>query len=76
MTIQSNSSLEKWILINGEVYIINYPINLRQFFEFLGNKNTGLITEYNQVILNPNLSKNIFLDHLDRIEFITIVGGG
>ena len=76
MTKESNSNLEKWILINGEVYVINYPINLKQFFTFLGNTNTGLITEYNQVILNPNLSKNIFLTHLDRIEFITIVGGG
>jgi len=76
MTKESNSNLEKWILINGEVYVINYPINLKQFFTFLGNKNTGLITEYNQVILNPNLSEKIFLNHLDRIEFITIVGGG
>ncbi len=76
MENKSQTKLENWILINGEVYVINYSINLGQFFEFLGNTNTGLITEYNQVILKPDLSNKTFLNHFDRIEFVTIVGGG
>lgn len=67
---------ETWILINGEVYVINYPIHLFNLFEFLGNKKPGLITEYNQILVKPELSKKIILSNLDRIEFVTIVGGG
>jgi thiamine biosynthesis protein ThiS len=79
MTFMKNelySNSENWILINGEVYAINYTVNLGQFFEFLGIKNTGLITEYNQVILKSDLSTKIFLNPFDQIEFVTIVGGG
>lgn len=67
---------ETWILINGEVYAINYPIYLINLFEFIGNKKPGLINEYNQIIIQPELSKKIILNNLDRIEFVTIVGGG
>ncbi len=67
---------ETWILINGEVYAINYPIHLINLFEFIGNKKPGLINEYNQIIIQPELSKKIILNNLDRIEFVTIVGGG
>nr|YP_008519590.1 thiamine biosynthesis protein [Nannochloropsis granulata]AGI98819.1 thiamine biosynthesis protein [Nannochloropsis granulata] len=70
------SNPENWILINGEVYAINYTVNLNQLFEFLDIKHHGLITEYNQVILKPDLSKKIFLNPFDQIEFVTIVGGG
>ena len=79
MTLTKNelySNSENWILINGEVYAINYTVNFGQFFEFLGIKHTGLITEYNQIILKPDLSTKIFLNHFDQIEFVTIVGGG
>jgi thiamine biosynthesis protein ThiS len=67
---------ETWILINGEVYVINYPIHLVNLFEFIGDKKPGLITEYNQIIVKPEVSKKIILNNLDRIEFVTIVGGG
>nr|YP_008519716.1 thiamine biosynthesis protein [Nannochloropsis oculata]AGI99070.1 thiamine biosynthesis protein [Nannochloropsis oculata]AHX25358.1 thiamine biosynthesis protein S [Nannochloropsis oculata] len=70
------SNTENWILINGEVYAINYTVNLSQLFEFLDIKSTALITEYNQVILKTDFSKNIFLNPFDQIEFVTIVGGG
>jgi len=65
-----------WILINGEVYVINYPIHLVNLFDFIGDKKPGLITEYNQIIAKPELTKKIILNNLDRIEFVTIVGGG
>nr|AGI98693.1 thiamine biosynthesis protein [Nannochloropsis gaditana] len=65
-----------WILINGEVYITNYTINLDQLFEFFNINRSLLITEYNQVILKPLLCSKTFLGSFDRIEFVTIVGGG
>ena len=76
MKNELHSNSENWILINGEVYAVNYTVNLGQFFGFLDINNSGLITEYNQVILKPDLSTKIFLNPFDRIEFVTIVGGG
>lgn len=69
-------SSETWLFINGEVYIINYQISLFDFFQFLNHIKPGLISEYNQIILTKEISKTTFLKHLDRIEFVTIVGGG
>lgn len=76
MSDEKYLNTETWILINGEVYVINYPIHLVNLFEFIGDKKPGLITEYNQIIVKPELSKKIILNNLDRIEFVTIVGGG
>ena len=73
-TISQNSGT--WLLINGEVYALNQQVQLSTLFEFLGNTKPGLITEYNQIIIKPELSKKILLNNLDRIEFVTIVGGG
>lgn len=70
------NSQEMWILINGEVYIINYKMSLFDLFEFLGNRKPGLISEYNQIIATTETSKKIILNHLDQVEFVTIVGGG
>lgn len=67
---------ETWLLINGEVYIINYQVSLFDFFEFLGNLKPGLISEYNQIIVTAETSKKSVLQHFDKIEFVTIVGGG
>ena len=71
-----NPNSETWVLINGEVYALNQQVQLSTLFEFLGNTKPGLITEYNQIIVKPELSKKILLNNLDRIEFVTIVGGG
>lgn len=65
-----------WLLINGQVYVVNYKVSLSDLFEYLQKIKPGLITEYNQKILSIDLSKKTFLTHLDRIEFVTIVGGG
>ena len=76
MTNEINSPSGIWILINGQVYIINYKVSLDDLFQFLQKIKPGLITYHNQKILSQEASKKIFLSHLDRIEFVTIVGGG
>nr|YP_010478846.1 Thiamine biosynthesis protein [Neustupella aerophytica]UVI61151.1 Thiamine biosynthesis protein [Neustupella aerophytica] len=76
MTNASNLISGNWLLINGQVYVINYKVSLSDLFHYLQNIKPGLITEYNQKILSTDASKKIFLSHLDRIEFVTIVGGG
>lgn len=65
-----------WIFINGQVYIINYQVSLYDLFVFIQKEKSALILEYNQKIVSQLQAKNILLNHLDRIEFVTIVGGG
>lgn len=69
-------SKEMWMLINGQVYILNHQISLTDLFEFLNHKKPSFITEYNQVIITPKTLSRIFLTNYDKIEFITVVGGG
>jgi thiamine biosynthesis protein ThiS len=65
-----------WIFINGEVHILNYKVSLYDLFVFIQKEKSALILEYNQKIVSQLQAKNIFLKDLDRIEFVTIVGGG
>lgn len=65
-----------WIFINGQVYTINYQVSLYDLFVFIQKEKSALILEYNQKIVSQLQAKNILLNHLDRIEFVTIVGGG
>lgn len=76
MNNNQSTSIGNWILINGQVYIINYKVSLSDLFEYLKKIKPGLITEYNQKILSKEASQKIFLNQYDRIEFVTIVGGG
>jgi thiamine biosynthesis protein ThiS len=72
----ANLRREYWVLINGQVYILNYKVSLYDLFIFIQKEKAALILEYNQKIVSQLQAKNIFLKHLDRIEFVTIVGGG
>jgi thiamine biosynthesis protein ThiS len=65
-----------WVFINGQVHILNYKVSLYDLFMFIQKEKPALILEYNQRIVSKLQAKNIFLKHLDRIEFVTIVGGG
>jgi thiamine biosynthesis protein ThiS len=76
MNNKKNLSPVHWIFINGQVYIFNYKVSLYELFIFTQKNPSGLILEYNQKIISQNQAKNVFLKHLDRIEFVTIVGGG
>nr|YP_010478564.1 Thiamine biosynthesis protein [Chlorobotrys sp.]UVI60869.1 Thiamine biosynthesis protein [Chlorobotrys sp.] len=76
MTNNNKQYYGNWVFINGQVYIINYKVTIYDLFQFFQKIKPGSITEHNQKILSYNASKTIFLKHLDRIEFVTIVGGG
>lgn len=65
-----------WILINGQVYILNYKVTVSDILKFLQKTEFGLITEHNKKILSTEASQKTVLRHLDSIEFLTIVGGG
>lgn len=64
------------ILVNGEYYLIKFAITINEFLEFFDTDKKQFIVEYNQKILSKALFNDIFLKPYDKLELITIVGGG
>lgn len=63
-------------LINGQVYITNFNISLFDLLNFLLPKGSEVIVEYNhEIVFYENYKKTIIRDY-DKLELITIVGGG
>jgi sulfur carrier protein len=63
---------------NGESYnILSYKIfNIEDLIKFFNYKQNLVVVEYNSKILHPQNWRKIFLKNNDRIELVTIVGGG
>ena len=67
-----------YIFFNGELYFFrSYKLftldNLRSFFNYQKNV---IVIEYNGKIIPPENWSSIPLINLDKIEILTIVGGG
>jgi sulfur carrier protein len=61
---------------NGKEYYSEIKINLNQLVNYFSYNTDVLIIEYNNFICNRQNWDNIFIKNNDRIEIITIVGGG
>ena len=66
------------IFVNGKNYKLKIKkyITIHQLVIFLYKKNKGIVLEYNKKIITPNLWKDIYIKPEDKIEILTIVGGG
>nr|YP_009497631.1 thiamine biosynthesis protein S [Astrosyne radiata]AWT40344.1 thiamine biosynthesis protein S [Astrosyne radiata] len=65
-----------YIYLNGQKYLLSNKINISQLINYFKNENIFFLIEYNNIIYNEK-SLNLFtLNCDDKIEFITIVGGG
>ena len=64
--------------LNGLKYKIymNRPSQIFDLLEFLNHQKELVIIEYNGKIYNNLNNRTKYLQHKDRIEIITIVGGG
>jgi len=61
---------------NGEEYYITQQVSLSKLIEYFAYKSTLFVVEYNNFICNKNKWNEILIQNNDRIEIITIVGGG
>lgn len=61
---------------NGEEYYITQTISLTELIEYFAYKSTVFVVEHNNFICNKNKWDEIKIQENDRIEIITIVGGG
>ena len=66
-------------LINGEIKIINFQEstpNLELLIAALGLNPKIIVVEFNGVILNQQRWKSQQVSNEDRLEIVTVVGGG
>jgi sulfur carrier protein len=63
-------------LLNGQQYSIKQKINLSDLIDYFNYNTFLLVLEYNNVICNKENWENIYIKHQDKIEIVTIVGGG
>ena len=66
------------IRVNGEERIIqcNKKITLNETMKLLGYSSNTVIVELNELIINSQEWKNKFLKDGDKLEIVSIVGGG
>lgn len=74
MRNQNNTSV--WIILNGKTYVVKFKLTILELLEFLNSDRPEVIVEYNQKFLMKNLFDKTFISNGDRLELITLVGGG
>ena len=62
--------------LNGQKYFIKQTINLFDIINYFNYNDSLLVLEYNNFICNKKKWKRIFIKNNDKIEIVTIVGGG
>lgn len=67
------------VFINGELYLLNYEIAIKDYLTFLNvsesNISSNIFECNNKIILKKDL-KNIKLGNLTKLELVQVVGGG
>ncbi len=66
----------KTFFLNGEEYLTDQNINLLDIINYFNYNQSLLVLEYNKFICSKKNWSTIFLKNNDRIEIVTIVGGG
>ena len=66
----------KKFYFNGQEYYTNEVIRLNDLLNYFNYKSQLFVIEYNNFICNKNKWKTIEIKNNDKIEIITIVGGG
>jgi len=61
---------------NGQEYYTNHTITLKQLLIYFSYRSNLFVIEYNNFICNNTEWPNTKIKNNDKIEIITIVGGG
>nr|QUE29192.1 ThiS [Erythrotrichia welwitschii] len=71
-----NDKLKITVSVNGEAFSCTSPVFLEQLLEYLDFNMQTIIVEYNSAIINKKKLASTKLQNRDKIEIVTIVGGG
>jgi thiamine biosynthesis protein ThiS len=66
----------KRFFLNGQEFVSDKIINLRNIIQYFNYNSSLLVLEYNHFICPKENWDNIFINDKDKIEIVTIVGGG
>ena len=69
-------SKSQYFFLNGHKYFINSKLTILEIVNYFNYNTSILVLEYNSTICNKNDWNKIYLDNNDKIEIVTIVGGG
>ena len=66
------------VFINGKKYEFKLKkhINIQHLIKLLYKENKSIVVDYNKKIIQKNMWDNIYIQSNDKIEILTIVGGG
>ncbi len=62
--------------LNGEKYYVETKVNLLELITYFNYNTSLLVLEYNNLICNKKDWNKIYINNNDKIEIVTIVGGG
>ena len=65
-----------YFFLNGHKYIITSRITILEMINYFNYNTLLLVLEYNNLICNKKNWNKIYLTNNDKIEIVTIVGGG
>ncbi len=69
-------SQTKNFFLNGEKYCIEQNISILELVNYFNYNTSLLVLEYNNLIFNKKKWNNTLINNNDKIEIVTIVGGG
>jgi len=62
--------------LNGQKYTTAYKVTISDLIKYFGYNQSLLVVEYNQFICQKTEWDKILIGKNDKIEIVTIVGGG
>lgn len=68
--------MKKFLINNEYYYTQNYNVNLLDLILYFNYNESLLVLELNKLICNKNKWHNTYINDQDKIEVVTIVGGG
>lgn len=66
----------KYFFLNGQQYFTESELTILELIKYFNYNSSILVLEYNNLICNKKNWNHIYIKNNDKIEMITIVGGG
>jgi len=66
----------KYFFLNGQKFCTEHELTILGLTKYFNYNTSLLVLEYNNLICNKKTWDQIFIQDNDKIEIITIVGGG
>ena len=66
----------KYFFLNGQQYFTESKLTILSLMKYFNSNTSILVLEYNSLICNKKNWNEIYIQNNDRIEIVTIVGGG